>query len=642
MICRYLAAIWVLLAAMCADSIAASDPAQAISLGKLSLRCRTREQNGTTVVTGFEDIRWNGVSLSPPGGALRVTLSVGGNRYDAYRLVSAGVNAVTLEPIGQPEIKLVITFQPDRASFAGRSFRGFSYRYRVFGLREGGCELEESAQWCLGGQPQYTTYYMRNAYGPTEYRPADATPLDTRHGGMLHSRFGKMQCLDFQQAGKAGTMLTVFGRPALIRNGMYAPKPGRTPVVVDHYYLVGSAPRTPTKRILIRRRSEVTSRTGQINEYLAVSEAVRESYRRIMGVRRDLPSPMLALGPRLKKIEPMLQQLKQLGVRRLMIGPFWNSSYTEGGKYGALSVYDFDIAEHWGGLEGLRDFCTKAHKNGLEVFAFFPFVHLSVESPLLRRHPDWAGVSLRTDLYDANLLPLNLSLPQVRRYILDKLAITRRAGLDGLWMDSYHNFAIEVATPKNGVLIPQFEHVIGLQRKLQKMGFVLYAEGWTPLAVTSCGIIDGRKRRYEGHEYRALWTAAWLEGGKNNPGLAGLDYFRFLAFGAAPILYSHMWPHSKPLYNFSAQQIENISRWHRWSGQVRALMTQAPTLLDDDRGVLWTSRDGAALFSFREGRVKLPQAARVVDLATGQAVRRQGQTYRVERYRVYRILLTTP
>lgn len=632
---KWLGLLSLLVLAACS----AEEPEEASSVDPFQAEVCTMTTDDGREVTALGGIVFDRVKLSGEKAALWWSLKVGEETYEQFD-VSRRQGGMVLRPVGAEHIAIHLQIAPAGRTLAGRELTGLRLQYRLEGQAEGSAWLSEHSCWALGGTAEDAEWFLWNVYGPREYSPSRDDPFDTRHKGLLHSRFGKMSAFDYQIVAGRGELAVIFERPGLVSNGVYVPDRGQAPWTVDRYLLSQHEPLSPEKLLLWRIGPVPADRVGRVNHYLPLRLDVEEGYRSAVGLEPGRIAPLLNTGPRMDHIKPKLAAIAQAGFRRINLGPIWASSATEGGQRTSMSTYDFTVAEQWGGLEGLRTFCTAAHEQGLEVFAWLPFVHLSDESPLLAEHPDWRGHSIRNDLFDKVLIPLNLNHPEVRRHLLDSLKTVRQAGLDGLWLDSYHNFAIEVVTPRGKELVSQFDAVMEVQREMQAMGYTLYAEAWTPLAVTSCGGGGGRDRFYRDHPYRGLEMAPWIMVKGNAPGLDAVDYFAFLGWGGAPLLNSHVWSGKTPLWNFTPEQIQAATRYHAMWNAVQQDMVGVPVLLEDGRSVQWTGPDGAIVWNL----TRRTSRQRAVDvLAPDEPIETNAAGHSIlAPRRVYRIPPPTP
>ncbi len=628
--------------------------AQAVTVGSLSFNVSSE----SGVVQGLTDFQLQEKPLMPAGYVMRIELLADGVAYGRFTLIEAvsgeSQAVVRLAPVGLPGTEVSCIFEPASRQVAGRGFTGFRYRYRVL-TSEPGCEVVERTRWCLGGSSGTGTYFIRNVYGAQEYQLGGPQALTTytwdedKNPTVPHSRFGKMQAHDYHYIPGQGFMLTYFDEPALILNGKMSYTLGGVPEDRDQYFLAGPGMESPWKYVLARTSTQTLTTDQQLKDYAEVATWVDAYYRNLKGYRLPEPKPFLWLSPRLDRLRTMLPDIRDLGFKRIWIGPIWKSAATEDNTRTTMSVYDWDVADAWGGLQGLADFCEDAHKYGIEVIAWFPYVHLSDLSPVWTAHPEWRGHAIGVP-YDGLLLPLDLSRADARDYVLQKLQVVRDAGLDGLWLDSYHNFAIESYRLEGGTRIPQVNEALDLQKQLQNMGFVLYIEGLSPYGLT-CSAMKGDRftNSYDGAEWRALNTGFHLEekdrfnerGNSIGSDLTGVDYLKWLAWRGPLAVESKVLGDNVPWANFTAGELAML---RHLNGIYNASIDGMGTLdevLPTNQGVRWRSANGWLLYAFEDTSISTTSGDVVFDLED-LSYHVAGTTLAVKKDHVYRQVATLP
>lgn len=136
------------------------------------------------------------------------------------------------------------------------------------------------------------------------------------------------------------------------------------------------------------------------------------------------------------------------GFRCVLIDSIWRRAP---GPAKHLVTAEMEVAEEYGGVEGLRELVSACHAKGLEVVAWAPAGHLQGgsrlgDSPVFLRHPEW---KLRradgTDLVLFGDLQWGDLGSGFRDYFVTSLVeASRQAGLDGFWLDSWETTAQSV------------------------------------------------------------------------------------------------------------------------------------------------------------------------------------------------------
>ncbi|AHF94822.1 hypothetical protein OPIT5_27690 [Opitutaceae bacterium TAV5] len=626
-------------------------------MGNLSFHLETVGSGNE--VTGLRDFFWRSTRISPAGELLTFSLRLDGVDHTQFELVSATVNPggtqtqIRLTPSGRPDVTVDLVMETVASrSIAGHAFEGFRYQYRVTPTAPG-CEIDERTRWCLSGNPVTGTFFIRNVYEALDYQVGGPAGLNTwkpraSGGEERHSRFGKMQGHDYQHIPGAGFLLVYFDdiMSGLIMNGKKSLTNGGIPRDQDLYYLAQPLLSTPWKNVLMDLTPTAPPNLQQ--DCLEVGNHVDEHYRSLLAYRLPEPKPFLWGNPRFARFRSMLPTVARLGFKRIWFYSMWNSVPGRS----ALSVDDWIVSDAWGdgspgsGLQALADLCAEAHRLGIEVYAWFPFVHLSDISTLLATHPEWASRSARdvTDL----LVPLDTTNETLRDYILARLQPVRDAGLDGLWLDSYHNYGIESVHDNGAATISQMPGSLLLQQQLEDMGFGIYIEGMSPLGLTSSALNAGRLAGYSnGGEWRAFNSGFYLDkdkyitGGTGTPvsigsDISGVPYYG-LSSWRCPLALKTRIDVANPLWaNFTATELEQIRLTNFMYNSASDRMQGMPEVLPGGLGARWQKADGSwAIFALLDGNVAVDPGHAVLDLhdlsflTTGSALAAQaGHVYK--------------
>lgn len=646
-------------------------PYAPLTVGPMTLRLSEPEDTANGIF--FAEINGPDGKLHPHNGSPLVVQKVvdeipaAGWVLDVvHKLEPARFRVTWRNPGIHADLRLQMDLEVAERTIGGHAFEGFRYRYRVKGWARPGFEIWEESRWTVGGQPTAVTHVIGSIYGPKLYRPSgedgigiwdgptfpgadDAVHIpaeraiwsaNTWAGGRLHSRFGKLDGYDLQVSDTGQALLVTFDDPAagLVLSGHRGRGDGSALVITDHM-LVSPADQTTSWRevLLAQQPLKDVNPVGIGNYWLEVSWAERERVRALTGLRMEAALPMVATGPRFDLAVPLLPELRALGYRWISVGPIWKSSATEGGAHSSMSTWSFEVADEWGGLEALRAFCEAAHAADLKVLAWFPYVHVSYESEWVR-NPDHTAIRHGGG---ERLIPLNLRHPEVRSAVKDSMQKVVDAGLDGLWLDAYHGFALEVYRLEEGARIPQIREALALQRELQNMGLTHFVEAWTPFGISSHGVIGGRLAHYERWPFFGVSMAPYAagpHGSRAGLNLEEIDYGRFLAMRSSLFVGLHLWPHRTDTEPLGVGG--DLATLHQRFAKALAYMYRPVGWLTDFAGMVWEDHNGQRiLWSCTEGKVDFPEAVRLVDLKSGEGAALEGDAFKVHKDHVYLIHL---
>jgi len=561
-----------------------------------------------------------------------------------------------------PNVRLYVAFEATSRQVDSWPFNGFRYRYRVEGWNRPGAEIVETARWILGGNPLKTTHVIASIYGPQLYRSgmADApTPwdgptfpgsdepalppsrkraqnkkVDTWVEGRLHSRFGKLDGFEFQVSDTGDGLLVSLDQPALQMAGHKTGGDDPSLVVTDHSFLDGTPPTGVWRDVLLTRNGvHETSSVSIGNFWLRIAWAERERVREAAGLKLPDAGLMVATGPRFELTKPLLPMLRALGVEWVSVGPIWESSATEGGKFSSMSVWNHRVAEKWGGIEALRDFCAAAEQENIKVLAWFGF-HVSKESNLSRREGFTATRLAEGD----DLVVLNLKNPAVRAELIESIRLVRDAGVRGLWLDAYHSLGLEVVTEEGGARLPQVREVLAIQRELQAMGITQFVEAWTPFGISSHGIIGERLGHYERWPFFGLSMVPYAHGphgDRSGLDLKEIDYGRFLAMRSSLFAGLHVWEGRTGDTELLGQN-GDLATLNRRFAVIRPRMHRPLGWLQGFQACVWEDMAGErVLWSCTDGLVPVPETRLLRDLESGGLVHPEQGAFLLQKDRIY-------
>lgn len=615
----------------------------------------------------FED--WTPARVA--SGAGRLTL-----RFDG--LGRAQWHDGTLNCYGDPNVRVGPPVRPPRArltiEFRSGRQRGLPCLRIRTGVRLTGAAadwLQEEWSWAPGGRTAGATYFAQrwgSENGGWEHSLDRNATFSTRDAMTVNGRSVNLGSL--QPRGGGGPSLDYIYKPqgalALYRDrigttrGLAEKRPGETTLrVVDQTWgprgpvqtsawLTAVVYRAPRGRALTRERAHDlwTRLWGDHTAALAART----------GIARIPPRPgifceswNMGSGRFFEHQAKFLDAIAATGAKRVFLHTL---PHPHKGN-NCCGLYDLSILESEGGLPALRRYTDAAHVRGLEVIGWASW-HVHNESPLLKRHPDWAVRDRRGHVFGggyAMLAALDFGHPAVRRFYLDgMLALRRAGGLDALWLDSVLNgffYPVNFARAAvHGGPGPQIAGLIEVLAALSMAGLKIVTESATPFGL-SCGNIgfqgDVHETALTGNLlFRALGcgelglyrTNLWARGKEQvaGKGIAPMTYFRALAHAAPIALYYDTSDHPHCLSPDARlpltppPAIPDLPALNEAYNRVEPLM-DVREVLPDDAGVLWHPLVAApadltraltldparapgprVLFSFQQRPVALPGA----------------------------------
>ncbi|MCC6581801.1 MAG: hypothetical protein IT440_15320 [Phycisphaeraceae bacterium] len=298
------------------------------------------------------------------------------------------------------------------------------------------------------------------------------------------------------------------------------------------------------------------------------------------------------------------------------------------------NVWNYRVAEFWGGWNAWERFYQAGHAQGIEV-GHWVGMHLSPHAPILKEHPEFI-------CHHANTLPhgggycfnlcYGLNWNKACDWLLDQFAQWKRHGLDYLWLDSVGNMGL-MGVDYQAHMQANAEGIFRFVGGLNRLGIrAIGVEGVSPLGVARYGVFDNmteNKRAVDsvagqndwswwvGHEDMLVNTtpAVVLHPNRTEQEIRE-QRFRTLANRAllrTPEIGSHAEADAWPA---------NVARhgdvFHVFN-RLAPLMHKRH-LLPDGKGVLWQSKgDDKLLFAFKTFVFPLEQGD-IVESVTGSAV----------------------
>jgi hypothetical protein len=562
-------------------------------------------------------------------------------------------------------------FAPDAFTLGGRSFAGFSYRYR-FTSRQGRklYRLFDLATWEIGGRVRGNELLFQGQVNPPATQLAKGCAFTTAcnyYGAEMRgantvtkrvsmqrlSRIGTIQAFDFL-VHRAGALLGMF-EPLEEVFSLLQKHPGEDVLHVldEHRRPLSATFETHPKRILFHAATDAWQHEDRRNLWRQAYDAVHDGARRRARIARSPVQPRVWIPqycrdtftldgvsyPREKCLTALadrrLAAWADMGVREVCLHSIWKSDYTEdrltykdqSGMHGGLNVGSIcnvrvhEVAPLWGGPEALAYFVEKAHAVGLQVQLWWA-THVCVRAPILRERPDFV-LTARDGLPNGggfgHLGPVTFDLnnPDCFDWVFGNLKRLHDAtGFDGLFHDSYGNMTFLPVNYADERRLGQQAALVRLLRKLQGIGVRnLAIEGIGPFGTGHFGMNLLPKEGRTDFQNALDW---WL-------GQEDMVYGLNMGIGQA------VWKEATPdaqafafrcmagggRFGFTENDADGVEVWNTWLRDMNRLHARfAPligqrALLPKDRGVLWAQPGHDLLFAFQPFSHPVPQGRRV-------------------------------
>lgn len=548
-------------------------------------------------VRGITDVKTDNVLLRNPEHPIRPLIkTTNGEKYKSCRYVNYEIDEdegkivihtlLSANKVGVTD-KLDWILMPREIKINNSIYRGFSYGYHFSSETNIVEQVIDRATWEIGGAAfgNIVTRYDRNNHSE-EVIKAGIDFYSNEWG-----RFTGRQCFDYQMNNEGGLVI-YFEEAQPIKSGIFSPVDSNRLFHLD----IISLP--PSKNIALPLKTVLFSEHKGLDEWTNIHDCLRDKYSSCYSMRRETPLPTLNISRDFygnsaeisfrKVADKLLPDAAEMGFKRMYIGPIWWDGLPGGhGCWVALLE-----VQKFGGEEGLKALCHKAHNLGIEIIAWAPAAYLANNSPLLKEHPDWIvdGESRFSGLTCVRWTP------EYQDYFLKRAkSIRDNTGLDGLWMDSFsHAFDRVELTDTT----PQANGFLKVVSELQKYGYIIYSEAMSPFGLFSAEMHLANVVREKGHEHYAYGTSRYYIGPPNPldfPGRVPLDevnFFKYYANKAAMIL-----EHDRIKEN---REIElNLKKLNHGYNRTIDFMEKRH-LLSKDRGVEWrnSKNDDLILFAY--------------------------------------------
>lgn len=562
--------------------------------------------------------------------------------------------------------------RPTMRSCAGTQYSGLSYQFHYHVPGREIYQIEDKATWELGGNAAGNTFILRGGFAHpmttfTEAMgydsgwtlPGCANPFIFQHLPL----YSQLQGFTFQHDAQH-VLLTVHERPSHVRSLFH--KDAGSPVLM-HFnqfcFNLTDDVTTPAREILLGKRPRTS--TDLINHFLRVREEIQGEIRRYYGIRNDAPRPSAHVETwaiaKVENFAPIFRQLHEWGMHRAFMMPLWRSNETDiqprfaadRQRFGELGnmccPLEYEIADCYGGWDGLRRVLQSAREQGVEPYMWIA-PHLSSVSPLRGRIKDLfaqdvSGQCNRNN-YGHVLLACNQNSPAYQEYLVAAMRKLKDCGMFGVFRDSHFNMASDTInflhqdgdTAGGGgvtfdrvgyvngsehrqreMVTTQHDTEVAIQKRLQdEAGLMYYVESngvlGTPYAGTNYDWVRG---------YEYLW--AGMETGLNakrvehHADTYEMAYFR----GLSVKLFYQV---NVEVNSFPARG--SVDGWWNaatMSPLVRAYHAVEPYLkqmwvLEENKGIRWTDGQKDVVFAYQAMDYPVDANCQVQDVVNGQTL----------------------
>ncbi|NOY82587.1 MAG: hypothetical protein GXP31_16435 [Kiritimatiellaeota bacterium] len=536
-------------------------------------------------------------------------------------------------------------FRPTSLRVRNREYAGIEYAWRFRSRQNRVRRIVDLTDWTLGGRPD--DLYL-------------VPPRQVAGRDSLHTRpaveFLRTPCFYFQ-GGDAGCMLIARrfddGTP-WVRTGMEraagAPEIRFTDEILCS---PGTEAGTSWRRVLVCPEARLTGLALE-DEYARCLDALEAEVRAHFGIREpDIRRLCVRASegirprnstPTYDAVIPLLDGMAAAGFERVWPGCIWNNAGAQRKPPRPnLQILDMTLSPYGGGEVGLRRLIAAAEEHGLGVYTWSPSGQLTTASRYWKEHPEWFPKNTKGKRYDysgSTLTWTDLNSGYYRM-AMDGFRRARALGIRGMWFDSFGSVAavVDYGDPEHlGFnILPAFRRM----KELQDMGFeMLYIEGRGPAGVDGYPQGDLDEGGYA--SYKSGHFVYHVRPDRYDV------YFRRLANLAPPIL---AWQYTLRTYRGNAitdhpEYLRRITYDNRAFRQVREQMRHRRLIAAPGDpwhciGVEWSDDSGRpqVVWAYETQDYTPPAGHRVVEVLDRTPARMRGRTARLDRERVYRILL---
>ena len=597
---------------------------------------------------------------------------------------------------GYPPVEGTVEWliRPASEILDGVTYEGFASRYRYNVPGHPIYQIEEKATWEINGEAEGNTFIMRGGFGHPVARLEKGKGYQT--GWTLQGAanphvfqhlplYAQLQGFTFQHDG-CQALVTRHGRPSHVRSLFCKAANDDLFLHFNQYcFDLTDCVETPERIVLSAplpggRRHEI------FNHFLGVRDQIHAEIRGHYGVRHDKARPSAHVETwkiaRMENLPGIFEQLHAWGIRRTFLMPLWRSNETDIiprfsddlEKFGLMGnmccPLELEIADCYGGWDGLRKALAPARESGLEVYLWYGS-HFSSFSPLSKKIPDLfardqTGQNQRNN-YGHVLFAVNQNSRAYQEYLFDRFRMAGDCGIKGVFRDSHFNMAADtlnflqspysskaartVTADKVGFLdgdaethkpsiTSMHDAEVGIQRVFQnELEMVYYVESAGLLGTPMCGTDYDAVRQNE-------WIFSDMESELNlqkvqAAGETGYEaYFRGLSVRLFYKLAVEIneWPSALSLSVWwdSTKMAPLLKSY----AVVEPLM-ETMRLLPDEKGVIWSSARGSVVFTYKDFLFSIPEGSDLQEIRMGglRADRVQGSPL-LERQGIYALVPT--
>lgn len=544
---------------------------------------------------------------------------------------------------------------------------GFSYafRYRCPGKRI--YQIEDKATWELGGDATGNTLFMRNSFSPGVIQLAHATAYATAwhlpgianpHIFQHIPLYGHLQGFTFQHDA-THALITWHERPSHVR--LLMQRESGSPLLL-HFnqfcFDLTDAVETPARRILVAPLNG--DRISATNHWLAWFEHVRAQVAAHYGITMDSARPGAQVESwdimDIAKLPAVHAQMAAWNLKRCYLGPMWRSPTTEiepqltlhrarFGTFGNMCCpFELEIADCYGGWEGLRTALRTAVERGVETYMWWGH-DVSSFSTLERRFPglyarEVNGQCARNN-YGHVMWAINERCPGWQDYVVDAFRRAKECGLSGIFRDSDFNMGLDlidyrhneaethVSPDQVGVLhagdagedriTSQHDFLAGVVRRFQReLGMQYFVESTGIIGTPNCGTDYAGMRGNE-----AVFTDIETQLSVEQLLACGDDaldaYFRGLAVRLCykPLIALNDWGEPGCIHAWWDEV-----RMPPLAGAFLAVERDLVSLrlMPNGAGTRWTGGSAEVIFSYREQTFRVVDPCRIEDVLAGTCI----------------------
>lgn len=346
-----------------------------------------------------------------------------------------------------------------------------------------------------------------------------------------------------------------------------------------------------------------------------------------------------------RRVLDMIPRLAEYGVRRLFTGIWWKMHFTEDVSDKAIChVLEYVKSDKYGGNALLKEICDKAHQHGMEVFVWV-LGAVSRLSPMHQGHPEWicldrSGYPVAAAAHPT-LYCMDYNSGWADYFAERLLAIKEECGIDGLFIDSYHNLNFQPINYADPELRTNMPGLIAWQRRMREagLGTMIETQG---IFGTSLNWLDRGHLKTEAqagvehtfYKNMVCIKTPWIQSGRIDESFC----YRATANNAPVRLETD--------FNVPEDLVFPQDAWESFLARINHdylavgdRMIRRRTL-SDDRGVEWMDKGRErvlALWSFADFAYPVPEGMQVFEVTEGQELEvRNGHT-QVQRFHTYRL-----